>query len=208
MKTICTFKVHSDVRPRLRVRLRLRQIATLCLWGCCIDAENGYGTHSLRLRLRQIYMLNWRSCEWAFTPVCQDFIVDLHNLYAVPSLLPYFFKFDTLFGLWQQMYGYIFTLQYEWVHIYIMKWQLKKFLHNTYRTNFVVSFAFNSKTHAYDNLLKNICWFLQAYSSNSNLVWTRGSTRQVTHDISVKSCDRLITQTGIKEGIILLLHFC
>ena len=29
----------------------------------------------------------------------KDFIVDLHNLYDVPSLLSCFFKFDTLFGL-------------------------------------------------------------------------------------------------------------
>ena len=38
---------HSHWRPRLRVRLR--QIATLRLWDVASNAENGYGTHSLRL---------------------------------------------------------------------------------------------------------------------------------------------------------------
>ena len=36
---------HSHFRPRLR----LHQIATLCLWDVAPNAENGYGTQSLRL---------------------------------------------------------------------------------------------------------------------------------------------------------------
>ena len=40
-------KPHSHWYPRFRVRLR--QIATLRLWDVASNAENGYGTHSLRL---------------------------------------------------------------------------------------------------------------------------------------------------------------
>ena len=38
------------MRVRFRLRLCLRQIATLCLWDVASNAENGYRTHSLRLR--------------------------------------------------------------------------------------------------------------------------------------------------------------
>ena len=38
------------MRVRLRLRLRLCQIATLCLWDVASNANNGYRTHSLRLR--------------------------------------------------------------------------------------------------------------------------------------------------------------
>ena len=37
------------VRLRLRLCLRLRQIATLRLWDVASNAENGYRTYSLRL---------------------------------------------------------------------------------------------------------------------------------------------------------------
>ena len=52
----------------MRVRLRLRQIATLRLWDVSSNAENWYRTHSLRLRLRQIANKNAKNawCEWTF----------------------------------------------------------------------------------------------------------------------------------------------
>ena len=43
-------KVHSHYCEGLRVRLRLRQIATLHLWDVALNAKNGFRTHSLRLR--------------------------------------------------------------------------------------------------------------------------------------------------------------
>ena len=33
--------IHTT-RLRLCMRVRLRQIVTLCLWGCCVNAENGF----------------------------------------------------------------------------------------------------------------------------------------------------------------------
>ena len=35
---------------RVRVHVRLRQIVTLFLWGCCVNAVNGYRTHFVHLR--------------------------------------------------------------------------------------------------------------------------------------------------------------
>ena len=43
------FKVYSHKHQRLRVRLGLRQIATLRLWDVASNVKNGYRTHFLRL---------------------------------------------------------------------------------------------------------------------------------------------------------------
>ena len=54
-------KVHSHYCQRLR--MRLRQIAPLCLWDVASNAKNEYRTHSLRLT--QIMQKN-TECELTF----------------------------------------------------------------------------------------------------------------------------------------------
>ena len=63
----------------------VKMIIKLCLWGCCISAENGYRSHSLHFRLCQIVYSNTMSQFVANIDSCVNEALKNHTYCFMPA---------------------------------------------------------------------------------------------------------------------------